>query len=133
MSDCSTNANGPYDVARLRIEFEGEEIPWMYPLALNGRSIQGVYVDGEQHEFGADSLIQMLEDYEDAQGMSNHMKLFGTPERAARTVFGIVYSEAQGCDDNCPLSEFCNAHVDEEPPDDEGESALLEWLRGKGE
>ena len=50
MSDCSTNANGPYDVARLRIEFEGEEIPWMYPLALNGRVIQGVYVDGKRYE-----------------------------------------------------------------------------------
>lgn len=58
-------------------------------------------------------------------------ELFGTPEKAARTVLGIVYSEAQGCDGDCPLTEFCNAHVDEEPPDDGGEFALLEWLRGK--
>ena len=49
MSDCSTNANGPYDVARLRIEFEGEEIPWMYPLALNGRVIKGVFVGNERY------------------------------------------------------------------------------------
>ena len=43
-------------------------------------------VDGEQHEFGADSFIQMLEDYEDAQGMNNYMTLFGTPEKTARTL-----------------------------------------------
>lgn len=49
MSVRGTNANGPYDVARLRIEFEGGEIPWMYPLALNGRVIQGVFVDGERY------------------------------------------------------------------------------------
>lgn len=39
-----------YDVCRLRIEFDGDETPWMYPLALNGRSIQGVFVDGERYE-----------------------------------------------------------------------------------
>ncbi len=49
MSDCSTNANRPYDVARLRIEFGDGEVPWMYPLALNGRVIRGVYVDGERY------------------------------------------------------------------------------------
>ena len=47
MSDCSTNANGPYDVVHLRIEFEGGKIPWMYPLALNGRVMKGGYVDGD--------------------------------------------------------------------------------------
>lgn len=50
MSDCRVPEPRGYDVARLRIEFEGEEIPWMYPLALNGRSIQGVFVDGERYE-----------------------------------------------------------------------------------
>lgn len=50
MSDCSTNAYKPYDVARLRIEFGGEEPPWKYPLALNGRVIGGVFVDGERYE-----------------------------------------------------------------------------------
>lgn len=38
-----------YDVCRLRIEFEGEEIPWMYPLALNGRTINGVFVNDEEY------------------------------------------------------------------------------------
>lgn len=56
MSDCSTNANRPYDVARLRIEFQDGEVPWMYPLALNGRVIRGVYVDNERYELGSDAL-----------------------------------------------------------------------------
>lgn len=50
MSDCRVPEPQGYDVARLRIEFEGEEIPWMYPLALNGRVMKGVYVDGERYE-----------------------------------------------------------------------------------
>ena len=50
MSDCRVPEPNGYDVARLRIEFEGEETPWMYPLALNGRVIRGVYVDGERYE-----------------------------------------------------------------------------------
>ena len=48
MRDCSTNANKPYDVARLRIEFGIGETPWMYPLALNGRTISGVFVDDKE-------------------------------------------------------------------------------------
>lgn len=48
MSDCSNTAG--YDVLRLQADFEGQEFPWMYPLALNGRSIQGVYVDGERYK-----------------------------------------------------------------------------------
>ena len=50
MSDCQVPDPQGYDVARLRIEFQGEEIPWMYPLALNGRVMKGVYVDGERYE-----------------------------------------------------------------------------------
>lgn len=75
-------------------------------------------VDGERHEFGADSLIQMLEDYEDAQGMNNHMRLFGTPERAARTL-------ADNCDDY-NLCDGCSADCESHDCYD----ALLEWLRG---
>lgn len=48
MSDCSSQ-NG-YDAIMLRIDFEGEQQPWMYPLALNGRVMKGVYVDGERYE-----------------------------------------------------------------------------------
>lgn len=50
MSDCSNSSMAPYDVCRLRIEFECEETPWMYPLALNGRTIKGVFVNGERYE-----------------------------------------------------------------------------------
>ena len=49
MSDCSNSSMAPYDVCRLRVEFSGEENPWMYPLALNGRIIQGVFVDGVRY------------------------------------------------------------------------------------
>lgn len=49
MSDCRVPEPQGYDVARLRIEFGDGEVPWMYPLALNGRSIRGVYVDGERY------------------------------------------------------------------------------------
>ena len=50
MSDCSNSSMQPYDVARLCIEFQDGEVPWMYPLALNGRTISGVYVDNERYE-----------------------------------------------------------------------------------
>ena len=50
MSDCSNSSMQPYDVARLRIEFQDGEVPWMYPLSLNGRTISGVYVDNERYE-----------------------------------------------------------------------------------
>ena len=50
MNDSHDQKRDGYDVARLRIEFEGEEIPWMYPLALNGRVIKDVFVDNERYE-----------------------------------------------------------------------------------
>ena len=50
MSDCSNSSMQPYDVARLRIEFQDGEVPLMYPLALNGRTISGVYVSGVRVE-----------------------------------------------------------------------------------
>lgn len=59
-------------------------------------------VDGEQHEFSADSLIRLLESYESYSQVPEQVKrenggeresygtrwheLFGTPERAARTL-----------------------------------------------
>lgn len=86
-------------------------------------------VDGEQHEFRADSLIQMLEDYEDAQGTNNHMKLFGTPEKAARTL-----ADLQTCSlgfdlecDECAVYSLCRSGARND------RDALLEWLRGESE
>jgi hypothetical protein len=76
-------------------------------------------VDGEKREFSADSFIRLLEDYEDAQGMSNYMRLFGTPERAARTLVNLN-CDGSGCD-GCSLGDTeCNYGYD----------TLLEWLRG---
>jgi len=47
MPDCS-NQTG-YDVLPLRIDFVGQEFPWFYPLALNGREIDGIYVGGIEY------------------------------------------------------------------------------------
>ena len=84
-----------------------------------------VDVDGEQHEFGADSLIGLLESYECA---SRWHQLFGTPERAARTMAGkcgdcseCVLVDACGCGKKCLLSSKYDY------------DALLEWLRGDAE
>ena len=54
MSDCRNGGRGAYDVCRLRIEFSGEAISWMYPLALNGRTIEAVFVDGRRYVPAAD-------------------------------------------------------------------------------
>ena len=44
MSDCSNNAG--YDVLRLQADFDGQEFPWMHPLALNGRRLLKLTVTG---------------------------------------------------------------------------------------
>jgi len=88
-------------------------------------------VDDERHEFGADSLIQMLEDYEDAQGMNKHMKFFGTPERAARTLEKAeleVWDYCAMVDSRC---DECRYEFDRYGCCDPTE--LLEWLRGDAE
>ena len=71
-------------------------------------------VDGEKHEFNADSLIRLLESYEDA---SRWHKLFGTPERAAVTLVRTSDEHAV-----CKLSTWTASSSDYE--------AWLEWLRG---
>ena len=82
-----------------------------------------INVDGDKYEFSADSFIWLLEDYEDAQDMSNYMRLFGTPERAARTLAGkcrdcydCVLFDAVGrsCVEQCITADY---------------DALLEWLK----
>lgn len=83
-------------------------------------------VDGEQHEFSADSLIRLLESYEDA---SRYSELFGTPERAARTLEEFELDNlnwchgAEGCE-KCPYEfDRYGCYL----PDG---FELLEWLRG---
>ena len=83
-------------------------------------------VDGERHEFSADSLIRLLEGYEGAMGASRYGELFGTPERAARTMAGKC------CDCcECVLSHACDRASGEGCLlSNEGDyDALLEWLR----
>jgi hypothetical protein len=80
-------------------------------------------VDGERHEFRAESLIRLLEKYEGAHGTRWH-ELFGTPERAARTVLSLDYCY-EDCD-KCPAFEICGLHSKF------GRTVyeMAEWLRG---
>ena len=79
-------------------------------------------VDGERHEFNADSLIRLLESYEDA---SRYSELFGTPERAARTLARMC----QGIDTcgTCPLFGTGLNHCKNDYTDF---ASIAEWLRG---
>lgn len=57
---------------------------------------------------------------------SNYEKLFGTPERAAKTVSAMCSHGIWSCD-GCPLFdegvEHCESELGDTP-------SLLEWLRG---
>ena len=79
-------------------------------------------VDGERHEFDADSFIGLLESYE---GASRWHQLFGTPERAARTLEKgktlCAWCDKQTCSTSggeCQIFDY---------------DALLEWLKGADE
>ena len=83
-------------------------------------------VDGERHEFSADSLIRLLEGCEGARDTSRYAELFGTPERAARTICRQLKHYNICICDGCPVK----------PPNKECDSeydALLEWLEGETE
>lgn len=59
--------------------------------------------------------------------MTNYEKLFGTPERAARTMLDLL--TCFSCE-KCQLGvDACNAITD--IYNDEQEATALEWLRGK--
>ena len=75
-------------------------------------------VDGERHEFDADSLIRLLESYE---GASRWHELFGTPERAARTL-GVIPCGSEPCSE-CPIFDPC---IEERARP----GAMLDWLKG---
>ncbi len=83
-------------------------------------------VDGERHEFDADSLIRMLESYE---GASRYAELFGTPERAARTMIAVhgECETSKSCYPDCPFGAAPTCPRDCWPDDYD---ALLGWLRG---
>ena len=71
--------------------------------------------DGNEHE--VERLVYRLE----RNGKSRWAELFGTPERAARTLASIV--TADGCEDCALLDATCSRHED----------VWLEWLRGDAE
>lgn len=73
-------------------------------------------VDGERHEFNADSLIRLLESYE---GASRWHDLLGTPERAAQLIA-----------DNCEFLSYCGQCWIRAANCDGKYSTVLEWLRG---
>ena len=79
-----------------------------------------INVDGEQHEFHADSLVQMLEDYEDMH--SRWDELFGTPERTARTLLDACDNCGQNDCSGCQVYELTGGG-------DLDYDALLEWLK----
>ena len=60
---------------------------------------------------------------------SRYAELFGTPERAARTLY-----EAEGwtCPE-CPIRNQCKANWPYEPCPTNDYDSLLEWLRGDAE
>ena len=90
-----------------------------------------IYVDGERHEFRADSFIRMLESYE---GASRWHELFGTPERAAWTL--IDCNAFKQCVD-CPVCHDEHGETCEIPGDCvfvmRDYHKLLEWLKGDAE
>lgn len=61
---------------------------------------------------------------------SRWRELFGTPERAAHTSWYMIWCKYLDCDE-CPISDGCDIATDIDC--DNGEIALLEWLRGKDE
>jgi hypothetical protein len=81
-------------------------------------------VDGEQHEFRADSLIRLLESYE---GETRWHELFGTPERAANVILALQICPC-GKDECvfCPAHDVCFEHY----KDGRTVYEMAEWLRG---
>ena len=80
-------------------------------------------VDGLQYKFNADGFIGLLESYEGAPGTRWH-DLFGTPERAARTLYVSTF-ECR-C---CVIRDECGYNLDKCVMNDR--DALLEWLKGE--
>ena len=80
-------------------------------------------VDGEQYEFKADSLIRLLEWYEGAPG-TRYSELFGTPERAAKTIVALNNCRVVCCEE-CAARGACRYDGCGDDYD-----SLLEWLVG---
>lgn len=71
-----------------------------------------------------ESLRDKLQEMQGVGGESNYTRLFGTPERTARTVLSLDYC-CEDCD-KCPAFEICGLHSKF------GRTVygMTEWLRG---
>lgn len=58
-------------------------------------------------------------------------ELFGTSERAAETAWRLLMCRITTRCDECPMRDGCNISTDIDC--DDGEAALLEWLRGESD
>lgn len=73
-------------------------------------------------EQGVESTLECIED------KSRWHQMFGTPERAARTSWYMLMCKHVDCGE-CPIKDGCDIATDIYC--DDGEAALLEWLRGE--
>lgn len=82
-------------------------------------------IEGLRKQVAKCQIAELKADYD----TSRHFELFSTPERAAETMFTLMLNCARGdgpCG-HCPAFPRCNW------ASDDGEAALLEWLRGDAE
>lgn len=82
-----------------------------------------------------EGLRDRLQELQGVGGESNYTRLFGTPERAMRTIalIGNKYPCDEGCDslgEKCKVCPFADAPSCRIKRDHPEESPLLEWLRG---
>lgn len=79
-----------------------------------------------------ESLRNTLQELQGVGGESRYTALFGTPERAARTMIrtSVICDDPDSYCDECPLltAPSCSSSLDDDDYD-----ALLEWLRGDAE
>lgn len=63
--------------------------------------------------------------------VNRYTALFGTPERAAETAWRLLMCHITTKCDECPMVDGCDISTDVDC--DDGEAALLDWLRGDEE
>jgi len=112
MSTLSSQVNFLRLMARLVRDYDYEEISRMLREAAD--TIEG--------------LRDRLQELQDAGGESRYSELFGTPERAARTIAKWC-AENDGSCAGCPLFMY-GVGIKHCEQDEDDMPSLLEWLRG---
>lgn len=92
MSDCSNNAG--YDVLRMWADFEDQEFPWFYPLALNGRKLASLELAGPVKN--VDVSVNGVPYYPVTGSEGDRLFILPKPDRALVEVSGPMF-EAGGC------------------------------------